>query len=62
MRNLWFGILWPLIGGIAAGLATAAILTFILWLFVISRRMLQFEDAFLRQMHLAMVGSAPKGK
>jgi len=36
--------------------------TFILWLFVISRRMLQIEDAFLRQMHLAMVGSAPKGR
>lgn len=36
--------------------------TFILWLFVISRRMFQIEDAFLRQMHLAMVGSAPKGR
>lgn len=36
--------------------------TFILWLFVISRRMLQIEDAFLRQMHLTMVGSAPKGR
>ena len=36
--------------------------TFILWLVVISRRMLQIEDAFLHQMHLAMVGSAPKGR
>jgi len=36
--------------------------TFILWLFVISRRMLQIEDAFQRQMYLAMVGSAPKGR
>lgn len=36
--------------------------TFILWLFVISSRMLQLEVAFSRQMHLAMVGSAPKGR
>jgi len=36
--------------------------TFILWLFVISRRLLQLENAFLRQMHLALVGSAPKGR
>jgi hypothetical membrane protein len=36
--------------------------TFILWLFVISRRMVQLEDVFSRQMRLAMVGSAPKGR
>ena len=36
--------------------------TFILWLFVISRRILQIEDAFSHQMHLAIVGSAPKGR
>ena len=36
--------------------------TFILWLFIISRRMFQIEDAFSHQMHIAMVGSAPKGR
>lgn len=36
--------------------------TFILWLFVISRRMIQLEDTFSRQMHLAMMDSAPKGR
>ncbi|HET9907767.1 MAG TPA: DUF998 domain-containing protein [Anaerolineales bacterium] len=36
--------------------------TFILWLFVISRRMLQLENIASRHTHVEMVGSVPKGR